>query len=83
LRRAMATAVDTLLAALLAYLGFRLAQSLSPCPNPANCFAQIPLGIGGALLPIAGYFAFGHRLWGETPGEHAVRTSRITSRRRW
>jgi hypothetical protein len=80
LRKVVATSVDTLLAASLAYLGFRLGQSLSPCPNPANCFAQIPLGIAGALLPIAGYFALGQRFWGETPGEHAVRRARISTR---
>jgi hypothetical protein len=76
MRRALATGLDTLLAALLGYLGFRLGQALAPCPNPANCFVQIPLGLVGALLPIALYFAAGSRLWRQTPGERAANVSR-------
>jgi hypothetical protein len=76
MRRALATGLDTLLSALLAYLGFRLGQAMSPCPSPANCFIQIPLGVVGALLPIAMYFAAGLRVWGKTPGERVLNMSR-------
>jgi hypothetical protein len=71
--RIIASLLDVLLAAALAFAGFRIGQALAPCSNPANCFLQIPLSLGGALILVALYFALGYRVWGETPGERAAR----------
>jgi hypothetical protein len=69
-RRVLASVLDVIVAAVLGYAGFRAGQALAPCPNPAVCFLQVPLSIGGALILIAIYFVLGYRLWSRTPGEH-------------
>jgi hypothetical protein len=71
--RIVASAVDVVLALILGFVGFRIGQALSPCPNPAECFLQVPLSIGGALLLVAAYFAAGYRLWHSSPGERLAR----------
>lgn len=69
MRRVLASALDVLLGTILAFAGFRIGQVLAPCPDPAACFAQIPLSLGGAVVLVALYFFVGYRVWGKTPGE--------------
>ena len=73
MRRMLAAVIDVVLAAVLSFLGFRLALPAAGCgANEGSCPLLTPLAIVFILLALALYFGAGQVLWKATPGERVA-----------
>lgn len=75
LRRALAALIDAAAAALLAYLGFRLAVPLSGCRDLSSCPQLAPLIVVVAIVLIGLYFFSALALWHQSPGQRLLAVS--------
>lgn len=76
MRQVLAALVDAVLAAALAFAGFRVGLWSAPCRNMGSCFPLTPLIIVFVLAGMVLYFGLGYLAWRSTPGQHLFRASR-------
>lgn len=74
MRAALATVIDVLLMALIAYLAFRLAVAAAPCRYLGGCTLLTPLAILFMLIGLALYLGLGFLLWRTSPGRALTRS---------
>ncbi len=73
IRRAIAALIDAALAALLGYIGFRLAVPLSGCTELSSCPQLTPLILVAAIAIIGLYFFTAYVAWHQTIGQIILR----------
>lgn len=66
-RIALAAVLDSAVAALAAFAGFRLALAVVPCDEISECPILTPLIVLGVIVLVGAYFALGFALWKDTP----------------
>ncbi|GAC1404033.1 MAG: hypothetical protein NVSMB52_17850 [Chloroflexota bacterium] len=78
MRQISAAFLDAGAAALMGYIGFRVAFWGAPCgAEIADCFPLTPLVVACVAFLVAVYFAVGFLLWNSTPAQRLLRRESI------